>query len=117
VLIASGALSVPSTVSFVHIVSGPDPNVVYPLATALSILFSLNVLLGVFNLIPVPPLDGAAVLGLVLPPDQARSFQRFMSGGPMQFLGIFIAWQISKFIFHPAFVTALRLLYPSDVFH
>ncbi len=34
------------------------------IATVLSIFFSLNILLGVFNLIPFPPLDGYGVLGL-----------------------------------------------------
>ena len=33
-------------------------------ATVLSIFFSLNILLGCFNLIPFPPLDGYGVLGL-----------------------------------------------------
>jgi Zn-dependent protease len=29
--------------------------------------FSLNILLGVFNLFPIPPLDGFGILGAVLP--------------------------------------------------
>jgi len=111
VLLSAGVLSPPSMISFVHIVSGPDPEVIYPLATALSILFSLNVLLGVFNLIPVPPLDGAAALGLVLSPQQSRKLNAFLSGGPMQILGIFIAWKVSGWVFGPAFRVALGLLY------
>ena len=38
----------------------------------LSILFSLNVLLCVFNLLPIPPLDGWSALGLILPESGAR---------------------------------------------
>jgi Zn-dependent protease len=34
----------------------------------LSTFFSLNVALGVFNLIPIPPLDGSKILSSVLPP-------------------------------------------------
>ncbi|MBC7765361.1 MAG: site-2 protease family protein [Hyphomonadaceae bacterium] len=36
----------------------------------LSLLISVNVSLGVFNLIPIPPLDGSKVLTAVLPPRQ-----------------------------------------------
>lgn len=38
-------------------------------ASLLSIMFVLNVILTCFNLLPVPPLDGFAVLGLFLPED------------------------------------------------
>jgi Zn-dependent protease len=33
----------------------------------LSIFFSLNFALGIFNLIPIPPLDGSKVLASILP--------------------------------------------------
>ena len=33
-------------------------------------LVSLNVILGVFNLLPIPPLDGSRLLSLVLPPSR-----------------------------------------------
>ncbi len=40
----------------------------------------LNVLLGVFNLIPIPPLDGSRLLDLVLPPKLAFEWQRWGPG-------------------------------------
>jgi Zn-dependent protease len=36
----------------------------------LTTLVSLNVVLGVFNLLPIPPLDGSRLLSLVLPPSR-----------------------------------------------
>ena len=37
-------------------------------------IVTLNLLLGIFNLIPVPPLDGSKVFSLFLPEDTARSY-------------------------------------------
>lgn len=35
------------------------------------IIVYINILLGIFNLVPIPPLDGSKVLFLILPPTQA----------------------------------------------
>ena len=56
-----------------------EPNVSAPLASLLSRAMQLNVLLAVFNMLPIPPLDGGNVLAGLLPqsargdvrPDQA----------------------------------------------
>jgi Zn-dependent protease len=46
-------------------------SIIAPLCVLLYVLLQINVLLGVFNLIPVPPLDGSHVLRHFLP-DQVR---------------------------------------------
>jgi Zn-dependent protease len=53
-----------------------EPNVSVPIATILSRLMRLNVLLAVFNMIPIPPLDGGNVIGGLLPPTLAAQFNK-----------------------------------------
>ena len=53
-----------------------EPNVSAPLAALLSRAMQLNVLLAVFNMIPIPPLDGGNVLAGLLPRPLARAFDR-----------------------------------------
>lgn len=65
---------------FSHIVSGQG--IWEPVAMMLHVLLFLNVLLGLFNLLPLPPLDGAAVLEGAFP-DTVGQFYRRMRAYPM----------------------------------
>jgi len=53
-----------------------EPNVSAPIATLLSLSLQINVLLAVFNMIPIPPLDGGNVLSGLLPYRLAAVFDR-----------------------------------------
>jgi len=58
-----------------------ETNASAPLATFLTRMVTLNVLLAVFNLLPIPPLDGGNVLSGLLPRALARSFDRIRPYG------------------------------------
>jgi Zn-dependent protease len=60
-----------------------EPNVSVPLATLLSQALQLNVLLAIFNMIPIPPLDGGNVVGGLLPRRLASSFDAIRPYGFM----------------------------------
>ncbi len=49
---------------------------------------SINVSLAVFNLLPIPPLDGSKIVMSLLPYEQARSFQKVEQYGPLILLGL-----------------------------
>jgi Zn-dependent protease len=58
-----------------------ESNISVPIATLLSRLVQLNVLLAIFNMIPIPPLDGGNVLAGVLPPNLASVFNKIRPYG------------------------------------
>jgi Zn-dependent protease len=64
-----------------------EPNVSVPLATLLGRAIQLNLLLAVFNMLPIPPLDGGNVLAGLLPRNLAAFFEQIR---PYGFLLIYV---------------------------
>jgi len=53
-----------------------------PLAVQVALVFALvNLLLGVFNLLPIPPLDGSAIIERLLPRRALPTWHRFRPYG------------------------------------
>jgi Zn-dependent protease len=57
---------------------------------ALVYLILMNTGLGLFNLLPLPPLDGSHVLENLLPPKAARKYQEIGRYGPIVLIGIIL---------------------------
>ena len=83
-------------------------------AIAVSILFSLNLILLVFNLLPLPPLDGSEVLSLFLSESTAQRYRDLMAQPVAQMVGLVVAWNLMDRILYPVFTVALGLLYPGS---
>jgi len=79
--------------------------------SALSVFFVLNLLLGTFNLLPVPPLDGHAGVMLLMPQNVALRYLDYVHDGNLALIGLLIAWQVFGRIFDVVFPLGLRLLY------
>jgi Zn-dependent protease len=100
--------------------SGPLANIIFafllgilwriiPLAQFPALVFQkliyINLLLGVFNLIPIPPLDGSRIAMGLLPPDLAARYSRiepygFIIVAALAWMGLFdiVIWPMVKFI-------------------
>jgi Zn-dependent protease len=108
----AGILQPSDSNMFTQVVAGGPGDYSHGVATFLSLLFSLNLLLGTFNLLPLPPLDGFGAVGILLPEHAARRFLEFgWSLGGLRLLGLLVAWQVFGPIFFPIFEFSKHLLY------
>ncbi|HWA71692.1 MAG TPA: site-2 protease family protein [Polyangiaceae bacterium] len=80
------------------------------LASVLSAMLQLNVILGLYNLIPVPPLDGAAVVEGLGPPGVRAFYQRIRYQPLAQLIGLVVAWALFPRLLQPAFRVVNLLL-------
>ena len=107
----------PSSINISHIVAARQDGTLAGVATLLSILFSLNLLLFTFNLMPLPPLDGSGVIPFLLSREQARAYMDFIHGSHLSFIGLFIAWQAFDYVFDPIHLLFINLLFPGAGYH
>lgn len=71
-------------------------------------LLIVNIGLGVFNLIPIPPLDGSKVLGVMLPPSALRYFY-FLEQYGMLIILVLVFFNVIPRIMHPIMNALLNL--------
>ena len=116
-LLASGAVVPPREIDFNQLVrpadGTPQGSILYPLTFLLSVALNLNVLLCLFNLLPLPPLDGSGILQGLMPDTFGRFIDGLRRNPMMSLLGLLVAWQVFDVVYRPAFDVVLRLLHPS----
>lgn len=110
--IMTGIFAAPDKLDFTTVVLPASQGILKGLAIFASILFSLNLLLFVFNLIPLPPLDGRAIIEFFLSGNALEKYRRFTYNPNMRIFGLIIAWYAFDYIYPPIHLFAINLLYP-----
>jgi Zn-dependent protease len=110
----TGLFIAPESAAFHAVVADAatgEPNV---LGTVLSVLLVLNVFIGLFNLLPLPPLDGFSVVSIFLPEEHAAKWRALQSNPMMSMAGLLIAWRVFPEITDPLFSLLLVLVHPGQ---
>jgi Zn-dependent protease len=114
--IGMGVFQMPDHVTFGNFTEVIDPMTASGgakfAASLLSVLYFANVLLGTFNLLPMPPLDGATGVTILMGEKNALRFIEFVRQPGFQMVGMLIAWGLFGKLFDPIFTASLSLLYP-----
>lgn len=82
-------------------------------AKILSVTLSLNLLLFVFNLIPLPPLDGSSVPLLFLPPALAEKYTAVFRNPMLQIVGMLVISRLLSPLFPVLLLNVVRILFPT----
>ncbi|MBM3223302.1 MAG: site-2 protease family protein [Candidatus Tectomicrobia bacterium] len=106
-----GYLEMPAQLRFTQLFTGATSSYWGSAAVLLSMVFTLNLILAVFNLLPVPPLDGSGAVLLFLREKYIEPYQNLLHHPLVYSLGILVAWQFFDPLFRPVLMAALRLLY------
>jgi Zn-dependent protease len=77
--------------------SAPSARVLPSLSTFLLTFIFLNLILLLFNLIPVAPLDGEKVLAYFLPANGQETLFRLRPYGPMILMGLILLGRFGRF--------------------
>jgi len=110
--LAAGVFDAPASIGFDRVAASASEGVWTTIASFVSILFTLNLVLLVFNLIPVPPLDGAGAIGLLLPERLALRLRLAFARPGWGLFGMLVAWVAIGELLPPVHRAAIRLLYP-----
>lgn len=108
--IMGGIFLMPDSIGFRHIVD-PAAESWTGLSVFISMMFTLNLIMLVLNLIPLPPLDGSSIISLFLNERVAREYQQWVRNPIFGFAGLFLAWQLFDPIFYDVFPRVINILY------
>jgi Zn-dependent protease len=107
----------PGSINFSHITAATSPGFFDGIAMIMSILFSLNLILCFFNLLPLPPLDGSGIIPLILDEQTAHKYMDILQSRTFAFIGLIVAWKVFGYVFRPIHLFAINLLYPGVGYH
>lgn len=105
----------PKRLNIASVVMPNGEGMIQAAATLVSILFSLNLILFFFNLLPLPPLDGSALFPLFMEENKALRIMENLRQPGFMMVGLVIAWWVFGDIFRPIFIFFINtVVYPGS---
>lgn len=116
--VGSGHFTAPQAIGFTSVTAslGEPGGIAAATALLLSIFFSMNLLLFLLNMMPVPPLDGSGALALLLPETWALRWSEYASQPFLALIGLIVVWNLIPVIYSPVLLTLIGWLYPGVVY-
>ena len=108
----SGVFYPPDHISFASITASSVSEFWSGAGYLLGVFFSLNLVLFILNMLPIPPLDGSGAVPLLLSPAMRERWMGFVNQPMLGWIGILIAWRLFGEIFMPFLFASVHLLYP-----
>lgn len=108
--LAMGVFELKASTRLVSIITAPEHGPAHLAATLLSMFFIFNLVICLFNLLPLPPLDGSALPLFFLSEREVISYFSVVYSPMVQIIGILVAWQISPYVISPVILSAFRLV-------
>ena len=105
----------PRTLYFGHVVESLQRGPLVAVAFIVSVVFSLNLLLFFFNLMPIPPLDGSGVY-LLFSGATGERINKVLRNPIFSYGGILAAWWLLRLLFPRFQDLAIKLLYPGILY-
>lgn len=76
-------------------------------------IFNVSIFLGIFNLFPLPPLDGSKIVGLLIPSRWVNGYEKFLQNGVKYFIAIILidVFVLEKLLGFSVFGSIMMFLY------
>lgn len=106
-------LTAPASLGSMHLADAVNAGPWDTVAKILSVTLALNLLLCVFNLLPLPPLDGSSVPLLLLPPALAEKYNAALRNPMLQLVGLLVASRLLSPLFPSLLLMVAKILFPA----
>lgn len=109
--LTTGVFALPTEFDFSSIIEAPQSSLLAVVATLLSVMFCLNLILLLFNLFPLPLFDGRGLLILIAGDRYGRRIMDAFANPTFNIISLIVAWRLFGYIFRPVFTVMLQILY------